>query len=246
VIEAETVELGAAARSLHLSTQGLWALIEQQGMIVLRRRRGAAGVSALTRVDYERLHALVRDGVLTARPAGAAPTRDENYVDPLMERVRAAEARALDQQAEAGDLRMRLEKTRLALAEARASVQRLRQRYGAELRGVGQTLAARSQQLDEQREATRAARARTEEGAAERQRESERHAAERAQLQDEQRALREEIARLRGDQAALVAELRHRIQDLRRELSLAHEVEQANSAYIDRLERGGRRRSRPA
>jgi len=145
-LEAETVELTAAAAALGVSAQGLWALIEQHGLTILRRRLAGRSLSALTRVDFEHLEA----SAARAR-AGRTPVlgaRNVDPLDPLVTKVRDAESRADGLEKRALELRSRLVETGLRAGAAQQQMSDLRERFEAELEAARRDQASAGAELD--------------------------------------------------------------------------------------------------
>lgn len=146
--EPDDVELAEAARLLGLGSQALWGLIEQHGLNVLRRRRGARGISALSRADFDRLLAAnseASNGSHAAGPNGAAGGLS---AEPWLARVREAEARAAAWEEEARELRCRLVAADLEVTQAQRQTLDLRERYEAERRAASRAMSERAQELE--------------------------------------------------------------------------------------------------
>ena len=144
-LDQETVQLGVAAKSLGLSAQALWALIQQQGLQVLRLKRHGRACSALTRVDHDRLVEHVR-GSPVQRDPQVDPERD--VLDPLMERVREAEERSLALEGRLLEMRTQVERSSQRAHEARDQMALLRTRFEGELAASQAQLLDRARNLE--------------------------------------------------------------------------------------------------
>ena len=144
-LDEETVELCVVARALGLGAQGLWSLIEQQGLQVLRLHRAGRTWSALTRVDHDRLVAQA-GGAPAPREPESDPQRD--VLDPLMDRVRAAEDRSQSLEGRLLEMRTRAAQSGLQMREARRQMAELRNRFESELAAAQRQLMERARRLE--------------------------------------------------------------------------------------------------
>lgn len=206
-LAGETVELGEAARGLGLSAQGLWAVIEQRGLRVLRLPGPGRSHSSITRVDFEHLLGELRP---TAPGHTLMPPDRADPSEPLVERVRRAEQHSSKLEAGVLEMRTRLAQSGMRVSEAQQRMAALRERFKAELEAAQTHLQSRGRKL---------------EVATERERDLSR------QLGEERERHQDQLLELHGE-----------LEGMRRELDVAEEVERANAARLDRMEREARAR----